>query len=181
MFVYFKKNISLCYQINPYLLLLMRKQLLLLIICVLFLGAPTFAASVVAPAPKEGEPAIQALLKNLTIEEFVKLTPSQIRKQTGKKLSLKETIALKMLQKKLKKEIKKGTAPKGGPKKQLVAFLLCWFLGFLGIHRFYLGHTVVGVVQLLTMGGCGIWVLIDFIRIIMNDLKTKSGDTLESW
>jgi hypothetical protein len=147
--------------------------------CVLFLGTPTFAASAVAP--KEGEPAIQALLKNMTIEEFVKLTPSQIRKQTGKKLTLKETIALKMLQKKIKKEMKKGNAPKGGPKKQLVAFFLCWFLGFLGIHRFYLGHTVIGVVQIFTLGGCGIWVLIDFIRIIMNDLKTKSGDTPEPW
>jgi TM2 domain-containing membrane protein YozV len=48
-------------------------------------------------------------------------------------------------------------------------------LGGLGIHRFYLGYTWQGVVQLLTLGGLGIWVLIDFIRIIIKDLEPKDG------
>lgn len=58
---------------------------------------------------------------------------------------------------------------------QVVALLLCIFIGGLGIHRFYLGYTWQGVVQLLTLGGCGIWVLIDLIRIIIGDLKPKGG------
>jgi TM2 domain-containing membrane protein YozV len=37
------------------------------------------------------------------------------------------------------------------PKEWLVALLLCLFLGCLGIHRFYTGHTGTGVVQLLTL------------------------------
>lgn len=58
---------------------------------------------------------------------------------------------------------------------QLVAALLCFFLGGLGVHRFYLGYTWQGVVQLLTAGGCGIWALIDFIRILTGDLQPNGG------
>ena len=49
------------------------------------------------------------------------------------------------------------------------------------IHRFYLGYTWQGIVQLLTGGACGIWTLIDFIRIILNKLPAKGGAELESW
>ena len=76
-----------------------------------------------------------------------------------------------------KKETEKSPAeaPSGG-KSQLIALLLCFFLGGLGIHRFYLGYTTIGIIQLLTAGGCGIWALIDLIRIITGDLKPKDGD-----
>lgn len=53
---------------------------------------------------------------------------------------------------------------------QIVALVLCWFLGIIGVHRFYLGDTWQGIVQLLTLGGLGIWTLIDFIRIAIGDL-----------
>ncbi len=55
----------------------------------------------------------------------------------------------------------------------MVALILCLFVGFLGIHRFYLGYIGIGIIQLLTLGGCGIWTLIDLIRIITGDLKKK--------
>jgi len=51
------------------------------------------------------------------------------------------------------------------------ALLLCLFLGGFGIHRFYMGHTWQGVLQLLTLGGLGIWSFIDLIRIITGDLS----------
>lgn len=60
-------------------------------------------------------------------------------------------------------------------KSQVTALLLCIFLGGIGIHRFYLGYTWQGVVQLLTLGGLGIWALIDLIRIITGDLQPKDG------
>ncbi len=69
----------------------------------------------------------------------------------------------------------KSTTAGNGSKSQLVALLLCLFFGVLGIHRFYLGYTWQGVVQLLTGGGFGIWVLIDFIRIIIGSLQPKNG------
>ena len=69
------------------------------------------------------------------------------------------------------------TSPAAGSgKSQLIALLLAFFVGVLGIHRFYLGYTWQGVVQLLTAGGCGIWALVDLIRIITGDLKPKNGD-----
>lgn len=60
-------------------------------------------------------------------------------------------------------------------KSQVIALILCALIGGLGIHRFYLGYTWQGVVQLLTLGGCGIWALIDLVRIITGDLQPKNG------
>jgi TM2 domain-containing membrane protein YozV len=68
-----------------------------------------------------------------------------------------------------------AAATPSGEKSQLTALLLCFFLGGLGIHRFYLGYTAIGIIQLLTLGGCGIWALIDLIMIITGDLKPNGG------
>lgn len=64
----------------------------------------------------------------------------------------------------------------GSGKSQVVALILVLLVGALGIHRFYLGYTWQGVVQLLTLGGLGIWALIDLIRIVTGDLKPKDGE-----
>jgi TM2 domain len=63
----------------------------------------------------------------------------------------------------------------GSGKSQVIALILVILVGGLGIHRFYLGYTWQGVVQLLTGGGCGIWAIIDLIRIITGDLQPKNG------
>ena len=61
----------------------------------------------------------------------------------------------------------------GAPKQWIVAVLLAFFLGTLGIHNFYLGYTTKGVIQLvLTITVIGIfvsgpWALIDFIMLLM--------------
>jgi TM2 domain-containing membrane protein YozV len=64
----------------------------------------------------------------------------------------------------------------GSDKSQVIALILVLLVGGLGIHRFYLGYTWQGVVQLLTLGGLGIWSLIDLIRIITGDLQPKDGN-----
>lgn len=61
-------------------------------------------------------------------------------------------------------------------KSQLVAFILCFFLGALGIHRFYLGYVGIGILELLTGGFFGILWLIDLIRILTGGLKPQKGD-----
>jgi TM2 domain-containing membrane protein YozV len=66
------------------------------------------------------------------------------------------------------------------PKSKVTAALLCFFLGGLGIHRFYLGYTTIGILQLLTAGGCGIWAIIDFIMILTGSLKDSEGRDLTS-
>ena len=107
-------------------------------------------------------------------EDFLALTPAKIKKQSGEKLSLKEAIALKAAQKQVKKDLK--SKKQNGGKSQIIALVLVFLLGYLGIHRFYLGYIGIGIIQLLTAGGCGIWVLIDLIRIITGDLKPKGGE-----
>ena len=64
------------------------------------------------------------------------------------------------------------------PKDWLTTLLLCIFLGWLGVHRFYTGHIVIGVIQLLTVGGCGIWALIDLIMIITDSYRDSNGRPL---
>ena len=60
----------------------------------------------------------------------------------------------------------------GAPKQWIVALLLAFFLGALGIHNFYLGYTTKGIIQLiLTITVIGapiaaIWAFIEFIMII---------------
>ena len=68
-----------------------------------------------------------------------------------------------------------GTA---APKSFSTAVLLALFLGGLGIDRFYLGYTGLGVAKLLTFGGCGVWSLIDFIMIAMRSVKAADGTPL---
>jgi len=64
-------------------------------------------------------------------------------------------------------------------KSWLAALLLSIFLGPLGADRFYLGYIVFGTLKLLTLGGCGIWWLIDAILIASNVMKDARGNPLE--
>lgn len=62
----------------------------------------------------------------------------------------------------------------------LTTLLLCFFLGGLGIHSFYVKKTGIGVVQLLTAGGCGVWALIDFIMIIVGSYRDGEGKIIKN-
>ncbi|NCV16174.1 MAG: TM2 domain-containing protein [Actinobacteria bacterium] len=60
-------------------------------------------------------------------------------------------------------------------KSYVTALLLSFFFGVFGVDRFYLGHVGVGLGKLFTLGGLGIWALIDFILIATKNVKDAEG------
>lgn len=65
-------------------------------------------------------------------------------------------------------------------KSKSTTFLLCYFLGVLGVHRFYLGKFITGLLMLLTGGGLVVWWLLDLYKIITGRLKDKQGQDLST-
>lgn len=61
----------------------------------------------------------------------------------------------------------------------LISLILCILVGSLGIHRFYTGNIVTGVLMLITLGGCGVWTIIDLIMIAANTYRDGNGNTLK--
>lgn len=67
-----------------------------------------------------------------------------------------------------------------GEKSKIIAGVLQLLIGTLGIGRFYTGHTGMAIGQLCTLGGCGIWALIDGIMLLVTDSRDSDGRLLRS-
>lgn len=59
------------------------------------------------------------------------------------------------------------------------AVLLCFFFGGFGVHRFYAGKIGTGILQLVTLGGLGIWTMIDFIMLILGKFEDSDGRVIK--
>jgi TM2 domain-containing membrane protein YozV len=127
-----------------------RVKILIFLLCTVWIN------SLSAAFPVETQSVETTIVSNETTKDSKKLVLSQIKKST---VVDAPTMA----------------SPASG-KSQLVALLLVIFVGALGIHRFYLGYTTIGIIQLLTLGGFGIWALIDLIMIATGSLKPKDGE-----
>ena len=69
----------------------------------------------------------------------------------------------------------------GGPPKQWMITLILALLptfGIFGAHRFYTGHYLYGAIQFFTLGGCGVWQIIDLIAIFTGKYTDSSGRPL---
>jgi hypothetical protein len=67
------------------------------------------------------------------------------------------------------------------PKSRLACTLLCLIIGVLGIHRFYVGKIGTGILMIVTLGGLGIWVLIDLILILVGSFRDKEERIVYNW
>jgi TM2 domain-containing membrane protein YozV len=67
------------------------------------------------------------------------------------------------------------------PRSRLVALLFCILLGWIGVHRFYVGKIGTGILMVVTIGGLGIWTLIDLILIAVGSFRDKEGRRVFRW
>lgn len=58
--------------------------------------------------------------------------------------------------------------------------LLCFFFGFIGVHRFYVGKIGTGILMIITLGGLGIWTLVDFIIIVTGNFTDSLGRPIKA-
>ena len=66
-------------------------------------------------------------------------------------------------------------------KSRGVATALASLLGLFGAHRFYVGKIGTGILQLVTLGGLGIWMLVDLIMLVSGEFKDKEGNRITEW
>ncbi len=60
-------------------------------------------------------------------------------------------------------------------KEFIATILLCFFLGNIGVHRFYVGKVGTGILMIITCGGLGIWTIVDFIMIACSAFRDSNG------
>lgn len=63
-------------------------------------------------------------------------------------------------------------------KHATVALLLSIFFGIFGVDRFYLGYVGTGILKLVTLGGLGVWWIIDIARIALRAMRDRQGRQL---
>jgi TM2 domain-containing membrane protein YozV len=66
-------------------------------------------------------------------------------------------------------------------KSRLVTLLFCLLLGIFGAHRFYVGKIGTGFLMLFTLGGCGIWNLVDLILVLAGSFRDNHGLRVYRW
>lgn len=73
----------------------------------------------------------------------------------------------------------------GGPgeseKRRFPVLMLAILLGVFGAHRFYVGKTNSAILQLVTLGGLGIWALADMIIIAFGGFTDGEGKQITRW
>jgi TM2 domain-containing membrane protein YozV len=108
-----------------------------------------------------GEKTVTAKSKKISVKNIAVKTAAMVNKYALSAKSMKSPLG--------------KTATKGESKSWYLTLFLCSMFGLIGLHRVYLGYSWQAWVQLLTLGGLGIWTFIDFIRIILKKLEPRCG------
>ncbi len=74
------------------------------------------------------------------------------------------------------------SGPRGNTTRRILpAVLLLIFVGWLGAHRFYVGKVGTAILFIITLGGLGLWYLIDLIMLLVGSFTDKDGHQLVLW
>ncbi|MBF93769.1 MAG: hypothetical protein CMH58_01245 [Myxococcales bacterium] len=60
----------------------------------------------------------------------------------------------------------------------ILTLILSVLTGFMGLDRFYLGYRLLGTLKLITLGGCGLWILYDIVMIVNGEMRDGLGRPL---
>ena len=122
-------------------------------------------------AVTKGKAVIGRKTKEQDTEKIVSLE-TKAKQTTNKKGEVKMADETKAAEK---------TEGQASGKSKMVALLLCFFLGWAGGHRFYVGKVGTGLMMLFTMGGFGMWYFLDFIMIATGNFKDNANLPLSTW
>ncbi|WP_240532060.1 TM2 domain-containing protein [[Mesomycoplasma] collis] len=67
------------------------------------------------------------------------------------------------------------------PKSRAALTILSYFLGGLGIDRFYAGRIALGIFKIITLAGFGVWWIVDFVLAVTGNMKDASGHLIAKW
>ena len=74
-----------------------------------------------------------------------------------------------------------GTWGSASERRILPVALICFVAGVFGVHRFYTGRIATGFLMLFTLGGLGIWVMIDLILLATGNFRDGDGNRITEW
>jgi len=158
-------------------------------------SSETFSEKITAESVQENSKPIDFVASSANVDVAKGVAPQKMEPLKMGSNVLKTTVANAQLPSIIKPKLSKQVAVKNSPSKgdprdgksRNVAMIYCFVLGVLGIHRFYLGYTsiglvlcIIGTVSLLLnlntlLGLLFIWSVIDFVRILTYDLEPKDS------
>ena len=113
---------------------------------------------------RDAQTLIHKFLNKYPDNENAKQILTQVREVDSKNMDFIRREAAR-------KEGRADTRPQISSRSWLPLLLFCFFLGSLGVHRFYAGKHTSGIVMFLTLGLFGIWTLVDFVAILFNGFR----------
>jgi TM2 domain-containing membrane protein YozV len=157
-------------------------------------SSTTFSEKITAESVIENSKPIDFVASSANVDVAKGVAPQKMEPSKMGSNVLKTTVANAKLPSIIKPKLSKQVAVKNSPSKGDprdgkgwgLSLVLCFVLGVLGIHRFYLGYTSIGLIQCAIgvvgllfaewiIGLLSIWILIDFVRILTYDLEPKNS------